>query len=244
MRHAVQLRPAGPHDLDADAEQHERHQPDHHQRTDLAQLFEHRSGVLEDEVEDQRDERGTRGGHRRTRDVLHGRRGDLRAEGDRGGDGARPRSQRKRQREEATARDLGVRQRRRLLGGRRVHVVVLGAVEQAPRRRGHEQAAAEAHDRQRDAEDRQDVGADQHRHDDHEPAVDGDLPGEPRGERAIAAERRHENRRGAERVDDRQQGHRHENQRLQEGDGDQFLHGTPAVSRARASRHRTRSPTR
>ena len=43
-------RRARPHDLDADAEQDERHQAHHHQRADVAEAREHARRVLEDEV--------------------------------------------------------------------------------------------------------------------------------------------------------------------------------------------------
>ncbi len=69
----------------------------------------------------------------------------------------------KRDREEALADDLGVRERRRLLEGRGVNVVVLGAVEHAPAGGRDEQAAAELDHRQRDAEELEHVGAEQHR---------------------------------------------------------------------------------
>ena len=147
-----------------------------------------------------------------------GRRGDLGAKRDRSRDGARAGSQWERHREEAPPHDLGVGERGRLHSGGRMDVVVFGAVEHAPTCGGQQQAAAEAHDRQRDAEEREDVSAEQHRRDHDEPAVDRDLARQPLRNGAIAAEGCDEHRCRSERIDDRQQGHRHQDQRVQEQD--------------------------
>ena len=133
-----------------------------------------------------------------------------------------------------TPPDFSLGERRRFLGGGCMDVVVFRVVQHAPTRGGQQQAAAEAHDRQRDAEEREDVSAEQHRRDHDEPAIDRDLARQPLRNGAIAAEGRDEHGRRSERIDDRQQGHRHQDQRVQEQDNQKHEISAAALQSGRS----------
>ncbi len=95
---------------------------------------------------------------------------------------------------------------------------------------GDEQPAAEPDHRQRHAEEREHVSPDQHGDDEDEPAVDRHLARQAPRHDAVGAHGRDEHRRGAQRVDDRQQRDGDQHQRPQEPLGVGQLLGLPARS--------------
>lgn len=97
--------------------------------------------------------------------------------------------------------------------------VLAVVVEQLPAGDRHQQAAADAHDGQRDAEEGQHVRADEDRRHQHEPAIDGDLARDALfGAAADVAQQVGEDRRDAQGIEDGQERDRDQDDRLEEKD--------------------------